>query len=65
MDDEFSFKFPDVDFTDFTAADGAKTHTDVLRKINEYVDAELEEQELWTVKLLELEEALDKQASNY
>lgn len=63
QDDEFSFKFPDLDFGTFTDGEPAK-HPDMARstlgKINEYLDKDIEDQLLLLDRLREFEQRLDR-----
>lgn len=54
--DDFSFKFPEFDFKDFEVPAINKS---TLDKIHEYLDADIQDQNLLLQKLIEFERKLD------
>lgn len=58
MNDDFSFKFPDLDLS-FKDIDIPTVDNPTLTKIYEYLANDIEEQNILIHKLLELEKRLD------
>ena len=61
LEDEFTFKFPDLnlDFEEIDKNENSKS-TDTLNKIYEYLDEDIEEQDILLKKLLDFERRLDQ-----
>lgn len=61
LEDEFTFKFPDLnlDFEEIDKNENSKS-TDTLNKIYEYLDEDIEEQDILLKKLLDFERKLDQ-----
>ena len=55
-DDEFSFKFPDIDFKSMDCTD---MNRETINKINEYLDKDIEDQLVLLQKLREFEKRID------
>lgn len=58
FEDEFPFKFPDLDL-EFKEIDTAAADKSMLVKINEYLDNDIRDQELLIKRLMEFEKKLD------
>lgn len=56
MEEEFSFKFPELDLRDI---EGAGAETETLKKINEYLDRDMEGYDSLLYKLKEFERKID------
>lgn len=59
FEDEFSFKFPELNL-DFGEIDKKEYSKSTLEKIFEYLDEDIEEQNLLLKKLLDFERKLDQ-----
>lgn len=57
-EDEFSFKFPDLDLN-FKEIDVMDIDKNTITKINQYLDNDIQEQDLFIKRLLEFEKKLD------
>ena len=62
-DENFSFKFPEFDF-DFKSLSNNDLAVENIEKINEYLNLDLEEQDILLNKLKEFEQKLDMLSKN-